>query len=120
MVRQAGRGVAPSSHRDDAPTPVSGAATRRVFIRASWVPLALWVGTLLYLRRLEGWGAWAAAPLLLPSFALSLWWGCLGVVLLGRAVLRDRRADFPVLAATLVSGAAALYYILRYLVRSVN
>jgi hypothetical protein len=56
--------------------------------------------------------------LLLPSLLLSVLWGTLGLALLGQAALRDRRLDFPVLAATLVSGAPALYYTLRYLLRS--
>lgn len=92
-------------------------ATRRVFIRTSWVPPALWAATLVYLRPYDGWGAWAAAPLLLPSLVLSMVWGSVGVVLLTKAAVRDRRPDLALLAATLVSGAAALYYTLRHLLR---
>jgi hypothetical protein len=44
-------------------------------------------------------------------------WGSVGVVLLTKAAVRDRRPDLALLAATLVSGAAALYYTLRHLLR---
>jgi Ni/Fe-hydrogenase subunit HybB-like protein len=90
---------------------------RRVFIRSSWVPPALWVATLIYLRGYDGWGAWAAAPLLLPAFVLSAVWGGLGALLVGQAAVQNRRADLPVLAATVLSGGAALYYTLRALLR---
>lgn len=100
------------------PDPPAVGRIRRFFLYSAWAPPALWAATLLYLRRFEGWGAWAAAPLILPSFAASVVWGILGVVLLGRAVARERRADLPVLSATLVSGAAAFYYLLRALLLS--
>jgi hypothetical protein len=94
--------------------------TRHVFLYSAWVPPALWVATLLYVRRFEGWGAWAAAPLLLPSFALSLVWACAGLLLLVRTGVQNRRPDYAVLAATLVSGAAALYYVGRALLLSIG
>lgn len=37
-----------------------------------WLPLLLLVGLELYVRRFDGWGAWAAAPLLLLPGILSL------------------------------------------------
>jgi hypothetical protein len=82
------------------------------------VPAALWVATLLYIRPYDGWGAWAAAPLLLPSILLSVVWGTLGVTLLGQAVVRRQPVDLTVLAATVVSAGPALYYTLRHLLRS--
>ena len=93
-------------------------STRRFFLCSSWVPPVLWMVTLLFLRGYDGWGAWAAAPLLVPSLALSAVWGSLGVLLLGHTAVRDRRLDYAALAATLVSGAAVFYYLGRHLVRS--
>jgi hypothetical protein len=93
-------------------------ATRRTFVRSCWVPAALWVATLLYIRPYDGWGAWAAAPLLLPSVLLSAAWGLLGISLLGRAVTRRQPVDLAVLAATAVGSAPVLYYTLRHLLRS--
>lgn len=81
------------------------------------MPAALWVATLLYIRPYDGWGAWAAAPLLLPSILLSVVWGTLGVALLGRAVMRRHPVDTVVLAATVVGGGPAFYYTVRYLLR---
>jgi hypothetical protein len=71
------------------------------------------MATLWYLRGYDGWGAWAAAPLLLPSFVLSAVWGCAGLVLSGRSLVRTRQLDVPLLLATVVSGVPALYYTLR-------
>ncbi len=41
------------------------------FIRfACWIPLLPWIGLDAYVSRFEGWGQWAAAPILLiPLFA---------------------------------------------------
>jgi hypothetical protein len=66
-----------------APQPVErgGDVTRRAFLRSCWVPPALWAATVLYLRPYDGWGAWAAAPLLLPSLIMSAVWGVFGVIL---------------------------------------
>jgi len=55
------------------------------FIRlACWIPLLLWIGLSAYVSRFEGWGQWAAAPvLLIPLFtsaAFSLY-GLAGVLL---------------------------------------
>ncbi len=92
--------------------------TRRAFLRTCWVPAALWALTLLYIRPYDGWGAWAAAPLLLPSLVLSAVWGLVGLALVLVAASRDRRLDLPMVAGTLLSGSAAIYYTLSYLIRS--
>jgi hypothetical protein len=91
---------------------------RRFFVSTCWVPPALWVATLLYIRPYDGWGAWAAAPLLLPSVLLSAASGMLGMILLGQTVARRQPMDRSILAATVLSGAPALYYTLRHLLRS--
>ncbi|MEX2126078.1 MAG: beta-galactosidase [Woeseia sp.] len=57
--------------------------TRSVFLRFCWVPAAVWAATWLYLRSYDGWGAWASAPLLLPSLLLSGLWVIIGLILLG-------------------------------------
>ncbi|MGD8288894.1 MAG: hypothetical protein PVI31_09750, partial [Gemmatimonadota bacterium] len=42
---------------------------RTTLLWTSWLPLALFVAARLYVDRFEGWGQWAAAPVLLgPSF----------------------------------------------------
>lgn len=41
----------------------------KTFVWTSWLPLALFVAAHLYVDRFEGWGQWAAAPVLLgPAF----------------------------------------------------
>lgn len=91
--------------------------TRRALIRSCWVPATLWVATLLYIRPYDGWGAWAAAPLLLPSLVLGVAAGACGGLLLGRAIARRLPLDRAVLAATLLGAAPAQYYGLRWLAR---
>lgn len=82
------------------------------------MPAALWVATLLYIRPYDGWGAWAAAPLLLPSILLSAGWGAVGLTLLGQAAVRRQPVDVRVLGAALVSAGPALYYTARHLLRA--
>ena len=90
---------------------------RHVFIYSSWLPPALWVAAWLDLRHAEGWGAWAAASGLVPIYFASVAWGCLGLLFLLLAAVRERCLDRPVLVATLVSGGVALYYLPRILFR---
>lgn len=82
------------------------------------MPPALWGATLLYLRPYEGWGAWAAAPLLLPALALGLLWLAVGGVGIVRAARRRRPIDLALLAATLVGASPAIWYLLRHLIRT--
>lgn len=91
-----------------------------MLLRTCWVPAALWALTLLYIRPYDGWGAWAAAPLLLPSFILSAVWGIVGLGLIIAAASRDRRLDPPLVAATLLSGSVVIYYTVSYLIRSAS
>jgi hypothetical protein len=90
---------------------------RRLLLFGSWVPVALWAASLIYVRQYEGWGAWAAAPLLLPSLALSAAWAAAGLLLLAGDAVGGRPFDRRVLGATLVGGFVILYYTLRYLAR---
>ena len=51
--------------------------------RASWacgLPLACLVGVEIYVGAFDGWGAWAAAPLLLVPALLSLGIVCVGAI----------------------------------------
>ena len=73
----------------------------RIFISISWIPLALFVATWVYIRQYDGWGAWAAAPLIIPSLALSLGFGLYGVWLYREA---QRAGEL-----TWRHGAAALF-----------
>ena len=78
---------------------------RKLLLRTCWLPPALWVGAAVYIRQYDGWGAWAAAPLLLPAVILSIGLGVAGVVLLAMNYRRSRRWDGPLLGATaLASG----------------
>lgn len=86
---------------------------RRVFLALAGLPLLLWGAGLLYLARLESWGAWgAAAPVLLPALALSLALGLLGLVLVWRARRRAQPVGMLV-AATAAASAVAVYHAIR-------
>ena len=61
----------------------------RLFVTISWVPLAIFVATSIYVRQFDGWGAWAAAPLLLLPLAVSFGFGIYGIAVCWRA----RKAD---------------------------
>ncbi|HEX3159301.1 MAG TPA: hypothetical protein VHQ45_12335 [Gemmatimonadaceae bacterium] len=86
---------------------------RRIFLSLAGLPLLLWGVGLLYLARLEGWGAWAAAaPVLLPVLALSTGLGLLGVALIWRAWRRAQPLG-ALAAATAVASVVAVYYAVR-------
>jgi hypothetical protein len=57
----------------------------RYFIMSSWIPLASFVAMSLYVRQYDGWGAWAAAPLLLLPLAVSFGFGLYGLWLCWQA-----------------------------------
>jgi hypothetical protein len=79
--------------------------------------VALWVATLVYIEPYDGWGAWAAAPLLLPAIALSTGWAAAGVLTLVANGLRRCAFDVPVAAATAIGGFVIAYYVVWNLVR---
>ena len=89
---------------------------RRVFLWASPLPLLLHYVALWYVGQYDGWGAWTAAPLLLPAIMLSL-----GMFLTGIAFWyqgRRRRGRDPLLvAATVLAGSVAIFYLFRALAR---
>jgi hypothetical protein len=70
----------------------------RLFRGLSWAPLALLLGMQWYVRGFDGWGRWAAAPLVLLPVALSV----MMVVAGGGLCRREAQAGQP-FAATLIA-----------------
>jgi hypothetical protein len=89
---------------------------RTLLVRGCWIPAALWVATLIYIRPYDGWGAWAAAPLLVPALALSGLWAFTGTLLVGASSFETGKVDWTLVVSTLVGGSMLLYYVLRYFV----
>jgi len=58
---------------------------RRLYVVFSSTPLLLFVLLLVYMGRLEGWGAWAAGPMILPVAVCSAVYGVYGIWLAARA-----------------------------------
>jgi hypothetical protein len=56
----------------------------RYFRFACWVPFAAWIYARSVVDRYDGWGAWAAAPLLLLPVAVSALFVGVGLFLVGR------------------------------------
>ena len=50
-----------------------------------WIPAAAWLGMRQYVEQYDGWGRWAAAPLLLVPVALSAVFVGIGLLLASRA-----------------------------------
>lgn len=57
----------------------------RYFRFACWVPVAAWIYARIVVDRYDGWGAWAAAPLLLLPVAVSALFVGVGLLLVGRS-----------------------------------
>lgn len=81
------------------------------------LPGAAWIVALIALRGYDGWGAWAAAPLLLPALLLSILDALVGLTLLVVAARRDRRLDASVAIGTLVSGSVIGFHVLCNLLK---
>lgn len=87
----------------------------RFYITASPAPLILLLLFLRYTGHLQGWGAWAAAPMIVPVIALS---GLMGVYGLNRAVRGSTRRDRAFLSgAAVLSGSVAVWFVVEALIR---
>lgn len=85
---------------------------RALFVRTSWFPLATFLVARLYVGGLEGWGQWAAAPVVLGPVFLS------GVFLLAggaaaRAEHRERGVRGSTWAALVLASAPCLWLVWR-------
>jgi len=79
----------------------------RIYVLISPAPLLLFALVFNYMRGLEGWGAWAAGPMILPVVALSAGLGLYGLNLAVRATsVRWRTA---LTAAAVLAGAVAIW-----------
>jgi len=79
------------------------------------IPLGSLIGILFYVRTFEGWGAWAAAPLLLLPPLLSLPTTAIGV----RRILAERAegaVSTSSLACTALAAAPLAWLLWRWLV----
>lgn len=88
-----------------------GSRIRIALIATSWIPWAAWLSTLLYMRRLDGWSTWAAAPMLLPPVFLSIGLGSAGLVAVALDYRANRRLDKPLASATLLSASLIVYLV---------
>lgn len=79
----------------------------RMYVVISPAPLLLFVLFLRYMGRLEGWGAWAAAPLVLPVIALSALVGLYGIYLAVRAP--NIRWRTILTASSILAGSVAIW-----------
>jgi hypothetical protein len=84
---------------------------RDFLVRTSWLPLVTFFLASLYVERYDGWGRWAAAPILLPAVLLSAIMGGAGAILLVRGWRRTGRADPGLALATFVA-STVLFWVL--------
>jgi hypothetical protein len=85
---------------------------KKIFIWASPLPLLLFFALSIYVRRYDGWGAWAAAPMLLPPVFLSF----LMLITGGGLILHSRKIKeslVGLLVATLVAGSLFIFLLAR-------
>ena len=83
----------------------------KYFRLVCWVPVAAWIWARLEVDRYDGWGAWAAAPMLLAPVALSALLVGLGLILVSRP--GEGRRPATVWVAIGVAGLPLLWIALR-------
>ena len=77
-----------------------------------WVPAAAWIGAREYVTRYDGWGRWAAAPLLLAPVALSALFVGAALFLLSRRAGRTPHGDWIAIG---VAALPLLWFAMRLL-----
>ena len=84
----------------------------KIYFILSPLPLVL-IGLIsIYVRQFEGWGAWAAAPMLIPPFILSFIMGLWGILLI-RQAKRKNAPEGKLMLAALLAGSLAIWAIIR-------
>lgn len=84
----------------------------RLFVATSWIPPAAFLAVSWDLKRLEGWGAWAAASAFMPVAGLSVVMGLVGATLWVRE-RRNGNSSVTLLIATLLAGSVGLWFLAR-------
>ena len=79
----------------------------RIYVLISPAPLLLFALVFNYMSGLEGWGAWAAGPMILPVVALSAGLGLYGLSLAVRATSIRWRTLLT--AAAVLAGSVAIW-----------
>lgn len=86
-----------------------------LFLALSVVPIAMLVGLFIYVEQFEGWGQWAAAPMLLLPMPVSLF-----ITLMGAARWRSEARGSGVrsvtIAATVLAAVPLLWLGYRFVV----
>ena len=84
---------------------------RHLYVAFSPTPLLLFVLLLVYMGTREGWGAWAAAPMILPVVVYSAAYGVYGIWL----TAKDESVRWRALLATsaVLSGSVAIWLLLQ-------
>ena len=85
---------------------------KNIYIWSCPLPLILLFALSVYIRKYDGWGAWAAAPMLLPAVLLSfimLITG-LGFIVHSRKL---KESSGRLIIATLVAGSLFLFLLVR-------
>lgn len=86
--------------------------SRRIFEATSWMPLVSLAIVSWYVKRFEGWSAWAAVPIFLPVIGFSAVMGSAGLVLWFRE-WRDGRRTFGLLMSALLAGSVSILFLAK-------
>lgn len=86
----------------------------KVYIYTSWIPLALFLFSLLYLESLQGWGQWSAVGVVLPSLALSIFYTAIGLLTLAFYQEKLKR----LILGLMLSSSVIVFVVIRYIVLS--
>jgi len=92
---------------------------KKLYIWSCPLPLILLFALSLYIRKYDGWGAWAAAPMLLPAVLLSLIILVTGLGFIVHSRKSQERSG-RLIIATLVAGALFIFLLLRAILMEIE
>ncbi len=80
------------------------------YVAFSWVPIVSFGIATIYVKSFDGWGAWAAARVLILPVLLSAVFGAVGIFVIICAS-RGGRVPARLILSTLLSGCISLWFL---------
>jgi len=92
---------------------------KKIFFFTFWAPVFLSFCYWVYLKNLNGWAAWAAAPIMIIPFTFSAIYTFIGIILIAHSVNR-KNFSFKLTTAVLFAGLPILVVFARMIILEIQ